>query len=92
MQGIKKNPLQSIIANRFHVNFLNGGACFFLRPYLSDFLSRVWSPCNSCQKAVKNDFEAEHCVIGCRALGLVGKNLTGPWMRMVEQDLGALRE
>ena len=32
----------------------------------------------------------EDCLVECRALGLVGKYLTGPWMRLVEQDIGIL--
>ena len=32
----------------------------------------------------------EHCLVECRALGLVGKFLTGPWMRLVKQEIGVL--
>ena len=37
MHGIKKNPLQPIMGNRFHISFLNAGASFFLQPIISDF-------------------------------------------------------
>lgn len=55
-----------------------------------DFLTKVWTLSNDCLRAVKNDMERPECMIACRALGLVGKYLTGPWMRLVEQDVGIL--
>ena len=37
-----------------------------------------------------HDMQNSQCITACRALGLVGKYLTGPWMRLIEQDLRIL--
>ena len=90
MNGIKTNPLQSIMGSHFHVYFFNAGACFFLKGYILEFITKVWAPTNECLRAVKHDLETENCITACRALGLVGKYLTGPWMRLIESDVGIL--
>ena len=45
---------------------------------------------NELHKAVQNDIQLKYISVACRALGLVGKYVTGPWMRLIENDINIL--
>ena len=71
------------IGNRFHIYFLNAGLLFAYAPTMQDFFQAVQAPKNEVQMAVRNALSLGKVQMCMRALGLVGKIITGPWMRMV---------
>ncbi|XP_071959561.1 uncharacterized protein [Antedon mediterranea] len=90
-KGIKvTNILSPIMGNRFHILYRNAGAVHLLLPHIVEFLTKVWPPTNDLQRAVLFDSKTAEYLTGCRALGLIGKYVSGPWMRLVERDQNIL--
>lgn len=71
------------VGNRFHVMFLNSGILYHLIPDMVDFFNNVFNPANVVQSAVVNAVQCNDMHITLRAFGLIGKFITGPWMRLV---------
>ena len=60
-----------------------------MAPILLEFLNKVWGNPNQLIQAVDTDIKNPVLLDGCRALGLLGKQVTGPWLRhtMVERPV-----
>ncbi|XP_033102641.1 uncharacterized protein LOC117105571 [Anneissia japonica] len=90
-RGIKvTDVLSPVMGNRFHILYRNAGAVHFLLPHIVEFLTKVWLPTNDLQRAVLVDSRTSEYTTGCRALGLIGKYVSGPWMRLVERNQNIL--
>ena len=74
------------IGNRFHLYFLNSGLLYHYNTSLQDFFVRSHIPANAVQQSVANALKLDVLHVTTRALGIIGKVLTGPWMRLVGQD------
>ena len=76
--------------NRFHILFKDAEGLFYLQPFIIDFLSNIWGTPNQLHKAILHDLQCRTYIIGCRALGIIGKYITGPWMRLTETNVPIL--
>ncbi|KAG1710423.1 Craniofacial development protein 2 [Nymphon striatum] len=75
---------ERIVGNRFHILFKNGGCLYFLGEDIVKFLKKKHGCTNPLHTALVSALQQRTLLIGCRALGLLGKCFTGPWMRLVE--------
>jgi hypothetical protein len=80
-KGIRKNLIHYFVGERFHILFHNAGAVYYLRSFIIDFLQRVWGTPNSLLSAILSDLQVPVLLECLRALGLVGKVITGPWLK-----------
>ena len=83
-KGIDQTPVYPFIGNRFNILFLNGAGVYFIREPLLYFLEKIWGTPNQLFQAVLLDLKNCDYVVGCRALGIVAKYVTGPWQRLTE--------
>ena len=77
-------PLKLITmeGQRFNVIFYNGGAVYYHREHVSNFIN---SKCknNRLLLAVNEDLSNKVFVAGVRSLGIIPKLITGPYLRLV---------
>ena len=64
MKKIKKMPILYFVGTRFHVMFHNGGAVYYLKSLLEEFIVKVWGAPNRLIQAVKNDLKSCELVTG----------------------------
>ena len=83
-QGVKLFPIAKFQGNRFNIIFYNAAGVFYVREHLTRYLEEVHPNPNQLLQAVLRDVKTPHYLIGCRALGLVSKCITGPLWRMLE--------
>ena len=69
------------VGNRLHVLFHLAGIFFFLRGKLLHYLKYICNNRTSLRTALKKDLENDAIVVQLRALDLLGKLLSGPWMQ-----------
>lgn len=81
-KGILKTIVHYFVGERFHIYFHNGGAVYFVAPILKEFFSKVWGTPNRLLQAVNQDLSSEPLLDACRALGLLGKQFTAPWLKV----------
>ena len=86
-KNIDSVPLYPFLGNRFNILFLNGGGLFKIYDHLITFLEGLDKDNeNQLVVAVKRDLKVRNFKVGCRALGLINKLVTGPlWRKMVEE-------
>ena len=80
-KGISKNPLIQFKGNRFNVLFYNAGIVYYLYEHCTDFFIEVLDE-NKLLSAVHHDLNEPLYIVGCRALGLINKFVTGPLWRL----------
>ena len=73
------------VGNRFHVFFLNSGILFSYFHIILRFYENVAKPKNSMEACIFNSLCNSVITNNLRALGLFGKAVTGPWMRLVSR-------
>ena len=78
------------VGNCFHIYFLNSGLLYHYNVAIQDFFVRISLPGNAVQHSVLNALKLDVLHITTRALGVIGKVVTGPWMRLVARDLPIL--
>ncbi len=86
-----KNQLVTMEGNRFNIIFVNGGAVFYHQAHMKGFVMQL-SERNNLMKAVYEDAENSVFVAGARALGIIGKLITGPLMRYIYGSDGNILE
>ncbi len=86
-----KNQLVTMEGNRFNIIFVNGGAVFYHQAHMKGFIMQL-SERNNLMKAVYEDAENSVFVAGARALGIIGKLITGPLMRYIYGSGGNILE
>ena len=74
------------VGNRFHVYFLNSDLLYHYNNAIQEFFTSVCLPGNLVQQSVFNALNLPPLHTTTRALGLIGKLVTGPWMRLVGSD------
>ena len=79
------------VGNRFHVYFLRAGLLFAYSPAILDFFATVQAPRNAVHVSVRNALQLDKLQICLCALGMIGKVVTGPWMRLVARKLNILQ-
>ncbi|XP_066920601.1 putative leucine-rich repeat-containing protein DDB_G0290503 [Clytia hemisphaerica] len=84
--NITEIPLYPFLGNRFNILFLNAAGVFQLYSLLQAFFSECYDE-NRLLTAVYHDLNVLAYKVGCRALGLIHKKVTGPfWRQMVESE------
>ena len=68
------------VGQRFHMVFHIGSA-YYLREYIQDFFTQVWGRGNMLLHSVHHDLSLPMMTDGLRAVGLIGKYITGPWFK-----------
>ena len=86
----KKTLFPRFVGNRFHVYFLDAGLVYLYCDHLVSFLSKVHGSTNNLQTSVFNALSSDKLKPQLRVLGLVGKYITGPWMRIFKTDQSIL--
>ena len=76
-ENIKPGTIVRYVGNRLHL----AGIFFFLRGKLLHYLKCICNNRTSLRTALKKDLENDAIVVQLRALGLLGKQLSGPWMQ-----------
>ena len=74
------------VGNRFHIYFLNAGLLYLYFDHIKIFFSSFYSPKNSVHTAILNALHVEKVQVTLRALGIIGKCVTGPYMRLASTD------
>ena len=83
-QGLK-NKLVSFKGERINILFVIAGAAYYHRNHISDFLDKDCTQTNKLLTALSDVKEVlfQACF---RALGIIGKLITGPLLRLVEEN------
>lgn len=71
------------VGNRFHVFFLSSGMLFSYVKSINEYFETVQSPRNQLETAVHNALKSKMLLVTLKALGIIGKAVSGPWMRLV---------
>ena len=88
--GITSIPLFPFLGNRFNILFVNAAGIYFLYDQLLDSFRRIERN-NKLLDAVYWDLEILSFKIGCRALGLIEKLITGPLWKIMPSETQILR-
>ena len=88
--GITSIPLFPFLGNRFNILFVNAAGVYFLCDQLIDFFRRIERN-NKLLDALYWDLEVLSFKIGCRALGLIEKLITGPLWKIMVNETHILR-
>ena len=83
-KGINNIPLAKFRGNRFNIIFHNAAGIFYLAPTMVAYLG--FCRMNRLMESVKKDLMDVRLVVGCRALGLLGKFVTAPLWRFLESE------
>jgi len=83
--GFESVPFIPFRGNRFNIVFYNEGIAYYLHDLCRHFFSDVHSE-NKLLTAVFYDLQVDSYIIGCRALGLINKFVTGPLWRLLESN------
>ena len=88
--GITSIPLFPFLGNRFNILFVNAAGVYFLYDQLINFFRRIEHN-NKLLDAVYCDLEVLSFKIGCMALGLIEKLITGPLWKIMANETHILR-
>lgn len=77
---IKGSMMTRYVGNRMHVLFHLGGTFYFLREKLLSYLQKSCNCQTGFRTSLLKDLSSPYLQMQLKALGLVGKLLTGPWM------------
>jgi len=82
-----KNQIITFLHNRFNVLFIDGGAVFYHRKHINDYLnSGRSSKNNKLLSSIDSHISNAAVLAECRALGIIGKLVCGPLWRLLEDD------
>ena len=81
--ALKSVLFHRFVGNRFHVYFLNCALLYHYSAPMTDFFTDIHTPTNVVQSCVRNSLQMEGMRVTLRAMGIIGKLVTGPWMRML---------
>ena len=83
MQNIKSKMIVRYVGNRMHVLFHLAGVFYFLRAKLLEYLQKYCNNNTSFKTSLVKDMQNNSILLQLKALGLLGKLLTGPWMTVL---------
>lgn len=91
-KGIHKVPLAQFVGNRFNILFYDAAGVYFLQDHMIRFIDEVHGvQANRLLRSVRADLNNPYYRVGCRALGLIDKIITGPlWRKLRESSLSVL--
>ena len=85
-QGIGTVPLARFVGNQFNILFFNAGGVYYLRQHIVEFYDKVFGTPNRLHAAVQADIAEASNAAACRALGIIGKMVTGPlWRKLASK-------
>ena len=84
LNKIPRNTLASFRGNCFNIVFYDAGALYHIAPVAEKLLKDVWQTPNQLLKAVLADLSILQYIAGCKALGIISKDVTGPLWRVLE--------
>ena len=84
-RNFKGMHLAPFLGNRFNILFYNAAGVFNLYDYLKVFSDRVNGE-NKLLSAVHYDLKVVSYMVGCRALRVIEKLVTGPLWRIIEKE------
>ena len=79
--GLPKGLLPRYRGNRLHIMFNISGKLCHHEEFFQKFLSEGTVSCRGLQSALLHDFSSSVTKVELHVLGLLGKLLTGPWMK-----------
>ena len=84
--NVHKVPLAHFAGNPFNIVFYDGAGVYYFHKHMIKFIESVHSSeANFLLQAVLSDLKDPSNIVGCRALGLIDKVVTGPfWRKLVE--------
>ena len=80
-ENIKPSMIVRYVGNRFHVLFHLAGVLYLLRDKLMMYLENVCHNTTTLRTALIQDLKNRTIILELRALGLIGKLVTRPWMK-----------
>ena len=80
-ENIKPGMIVRYVGNRLHVLFYLAGVFFFLRDRLLQYINTICHNKSSFRTALKKDLENDQICLQLRVIGLIGKLVTGSWMK-----------
>ncbi|XP_074657147.1 uncharacterized protein LOC141910312 [Tubulanus polymorphus] len=80
--GLSTGALPRYVGNRFHVIFHLAAVVFSLRDLLVTYLETRCNVSNPLKPALLKDMKNPLILTHLRVLGIIGKLLTGPWMKV----------
>ena len=83
-QGVTIFPIAKFQGNRFNSIFYNAAGIFYVRNHFARYLEVIQKNPNRLLQAVLRDLKNPYFVVGCRALRIVSKCITGPLWRLPE--------
>ena len=83
--GMTELPLFPFLGNRFNILFLNGAGTFYLYEKLVDFFKKI-NLDNKLLSSVHWDLGVIAYRVGCRALGLIEKLVSGPLWKIISKE------
>ena len=91
-KGIQKVPLAHFVGNRFNILFYDAAGVYFLQDHMIQFINEVHGvQANRLLQSVRADLNNPYYIVGCRALGLIDKIITGPlWRKLQESSMSVL--
>ena len=81
--NIKSSIIVCYVGNRFHVMFHQAGVLYYLQEKLLMYLENVCNSKTTLRTALIKDLRNNKILLQLRALGLIGKLVTGPWMHQL---------
>ncbi|WAR06009.1 LOW QUALITY PROTEIN: hypothetical protein MAR_021378 [Mya arenaria] len=79
-------PLQPLKGNIFNILFTNLGHVYYFHDLMKEFLDKSPS-LNGLLLSVQKDLAEPFFLTGCKALGLISKNITTPLWRVIEKKI-----
>lgn len=86
----RKIWIARFVGNRLNILFVNAASAYLYKDAIIDYFRNISLPTNDLQRSVFNTLASGTCNVAFRALGLVGKFVTGPWQRLVDRELSIL--
>ena len=75
-----------MVGNRFNVVVFNAAATYYHKDHMQNFIESHAPTVNRLLQAVSEDLGNKVHLAGVRALGIVGKLITGPYFRVVHHE------
>lgn len=86
LKNIDRQLIVRYIGNRFHVLFQLCESIYFLRPDLVDYLETYCSKNAKYRSDILSDLSLEFVLMEMQVGGLLGKTITGPWMKCLYRN------
>ena len=87
-ENIKPGIIVRYVGNRFHVVFHLAGVLYYLREKLLIYLDTSCRNTTSLQSALQKGLRNDKSLLQLQALSVIGKLVTGPWMKQLYENPG----